>query len=473
MSLSSRSQTTRHFNSKWNAPRQWKAKTVDEAPVQKAPQKELNTDLCSESEIDRQVLLSVQNLLSALAGGLLTVDDVRDYWDNSPSCCPIPQLPDLSCEQPNGKPQNGVATGEPCYLLYHNDNDDNNVPDNIKNIRGIFTDLAGNILCKSFPFIPETTPGDDFFSKIPEDGEWYKSRCFMRAEEGTQLRLWWSPVEERWIISTTRKIDAFSSEWGHKHKKSFGQLALEALADININFVRCSKGNLIECDVLDKDRVYCLLLTSEFENRVVCRNVQKKIYTLGCFRRSRNFRFEFCSFYETLMPSPPLCEDAISCKADLVAAIIKTDPLNSTGILTFDIDSMQNGCMIKFIHPEYKRLFDLRGNEACHLRRYVDLRNQPEEQKEFARLYSEIDFSQVETAMQKAAEKITKLYVEKYCYKVQLSNDLGYITRRVLRDMKEWARGIRNIQPRHAMQEINKLSRREFWSLVSEQLQGQ
>jgi hypothetical protein len=216
-----------------------------------------------------------------------------------------------------------------------------------------------------------------------------------------------------------------------------------------------------------------LLLTSEFENRVVCRNVQKKIYTLGCFRRSRNFRFEPCSFYETLMPSPPKCEDAISCKADLVAAINKTDPLNYTGIFTLDHDSMQNGCMIKFIHPEYKRLFDLRGNEACHLRRYVDLRNQPEEQKEFARLYSEIDFSQVETAMQKAAEKITKLYVEKYCYKVQLSNDLGYITRRVLRDMKEWARGIRNIQPRHAMQEINKLSRREFWSLVSEQLQGQ
>ena len=113
------------------------------------------------------------------------------------------------------------------------------------------------------------------------------------------------------------------------------------------------------------------------------------------------------------------------------------------------------------------------GLVAYQWYRDVDLRMQPEEQKEFARLYSEIDFSQVEAAMQKSAEKIAKLYVDKYCYKVQLSNNLGYITRRVLRDMKEWAHGIRNIQPRHAMQEMNKLSRREFWSLVSEQLQGQ
>ena len=458
MSCSSRSQTTRHFNSKWNAPRQWKAKTLDEAPLQKAPQKEVNTDLCSETEITPQVSAEVISVL-----------ETSEFWDSL--LLPIPQLPDLSCEQPNGKPQNGVATGEPCYLLYHTDNEDNNAPDSVKNIRGIFTDLAGNILCKSFPFIPETTPGDDFFANIPEDGEWYNSRLFLRADEGTQLRLWWSPVEERWIISTTRKIDAFSSEWGHKHKKSFGQLALEALADSNINFVRCSKGNLLQCDVLDKDKVYCLLLTSEFENRVVCRNVQKKIYSLGCFRRSRNFRYEPTN--ETQLQTPPICDDTISCKADLLTAINKTDPLKSAGIWTLGYDSLQNYCMVKFIHPEYKRLFDLRGNEACHLRRYVDLRNQPQEQREFARLYSEIDFSQVDAAMQKAAEKIAKLYVDKYCYKVQLSNDLGYITRRVLRDMKEWARGIRNIQPRHAMQEINKLSRREFWSLVSEQLQGQ
>jgi hypothetical protein len=167
-----------------------------------------------------------------------------------------------------------------------------------------------------------------------------------------------------------------------------------------------------------------------------------------------------------------MCENTISCKADLLAAINKIDPLKAAGIWTLGYDSLQNYCMVKFIHTQYKRLFDLRGNEACHLRRYVDLRNQPEAQREFARLYSEIDFSQVDGAMQKAAEKISKLYVEKYCYKVQLSNDLGYITRRVLRDMKEWARAIRNVQPRHAMQEMNKLSRREFWSLVAEQLQG-
>ena len=496
---------TRSVNNKWASGKKWAAKTATK-PSQNI---QINSDLVSEPEpqvVEQDVLdgfwdqwMTNQSLLIAtklaaihtqmaelttVQSGVWSVENSAkladlqqqwtkeqcsldkiqssaEYWDRIK---PTPAALDLSGL--DYKLQPGLHTNADCYRLYHIDNEDNDASDFEKNIRGIVTDLHGNILCKSWPFIAEYTVDDDFFKNLAEDGSFYTEGIFLQAPEATMLRLWWSPVENCWIMSTTRKINAFDSVWGSN--KSFGEHAVEALAENNINFVRCEKnGSLLDCPSLDKDKVYCLLLTRGPNNRVVCRNLNQQIFALGTFRKSRNFRLESEDRHKTGLKLPEGLPFLVTCKTDLHRAIEETDPLSASGVYTVRWDENNNIYLIKFVNREHKRLNDLRANEPCLGIRYIALRDQPETLKQFVELYKERKehFKSIDNALVTVCNKIVDVYVRWYVKKedVRCGATVQYIADELWAKFKH---SKTRVGAEHAKAELMKLSPVQIWRVV-------
>ncbi len=89
------------------------------------------------------------------------------------------------------------------------------------------------------------------------------------AIEGTLIRIFY--FNDKWIITTHRKLDAFKSKWGSE--KSFGDIFKEAVMiktqdsqindDVDVNTL-CQKLGL------NKHRQYTFLITATDKTRFVC-----------------------------------------------------------------------------------------------------------------------------------------------------------------------------------------------------------
>ena len=112
--------------------------------------------------------------------------------------------------------------------------------------------------------------------------------AFYDAHEGTLIRMFY--FQDRWFISTHRKLNAFRSKWASR--ESFGtafKRALEHEVDKNEELrsvIQDGDEGLLERfqNTLDKTKQYMFLIRNSAENRIVCSGVDEPvIYHVGTF----------------------------------------------------------------------------------------------------------------------------------------------------------------------------------------------
>lgn len=150
-------------------------------------------------------------------------------------------------------------------LNYHSCERDS--PDDLKKVRGLVLTETGDILFDTFPYTEEYNSHEEIpllKGNILEEWDVFYSL------EGCLLRIFW--YNDRWYITTNKKLNAFKSRWGSR--KSFGDLFREGLVQMN------GSENVLEVllDQLDKTQVHLFLVRYNHENRVVCQSPKNTDY---------------------------------------------------------------------------------------------------------------------------------------------------------------------------------------------------
>jgi len=292
--------------------------------------------------------------------------------------------------------------------------------------RGIIKD-GDKIVCKTFGFTPEVLASDNealgahlmpFVSDAIATGKTIRA---YKSFEGTLLRLW--NYNNKWYLSTHRKIDAFRSKWGHDNM-SYGALFTMALYDHEHEQTdrMPPMESVMErfTDKLNKEKIYVILLRNYEDNRVVCKGGNcPKLYCIGAFDRSNSFAFSMDND-EMSLPTPDIINIPMSLSSEestddraheyiqnSLSTIAGIDALEYQGLILMTSD----GKSMKCTHPENDRLMKLRGNEPNVVFRYVQLKWTPELET-FKALYPEHKekFDEWEGIYQKIANNIYKKY---------------------------------------------------------------
>ena len=148
-------------------------------------------------------------------------------------------------------------------VLYHfNDDTHQNSSDDTKQCRGlIYKD--NKLVCKSYPWTLLTT--DEQYIRTTTAEITY-------AHEGTVLRVF--NVDDKWYISTHKKINAFNSKWGYLDKtETFGELFYKYVDGKNV------------LKKLNKNYCYMFLLYIPY-NRICCRSNEYKLYHVTTYDKN-------------------------------------------------------------------------------------------------------------------------------------------------------------------------------------------
>jgi len=290
---------------------------------------------------------------------------------------------------------------------------DNVAPVEVKKTRGIVIDkITKNQIVGSFGYTETYTKEDEevlgnLFSNL-SSGEW----TFFYSLESTLLRVFYH--HDQWYLATHKKLDAFKSRWSCR--STFGELFVEALSresgkkpDEVMDWLH---------GFLDKEKVYCFLLKSNQENRIVCQvNLKRpKIVYLGSFDKGPDVVLDTSPLEITGMELArpevvPFSEvDTIPRILEKVETI---DHNEYQGLLAIHIPTQKN---IKILNTEYKKYYDIRGNNPNLRFRYLEIRNDPERVRMLYFLYPKSAelFDQLEDTIHKISRMIYHFYVNRY-----------------------------------------------------------
>ena len=289
-------------------------------------------------------------------------------------------------------------------LLYHFSTCDNNSNEEVKNMRGIIVDYCGKLICKTFSFTPEYSPEQyDELEKILSPCDKCK---FFLSKEGTTLRLYY--YNNKWHLSTHRKLDAFKSYWGSN--KSFGEL-FEKTINTQLELTLEEFYNS-----LDKDYIYAFLLTNNSENRVVCYSSLSSIFCVGIFKMKDNntILLDTNDYVKITGISTPkqLQFESVRALCDFVKYI---SYYSNPGVVVY----LPNDNLIKVINSTYSSLYKIRGNQPNLKFRYLQIRNDNEVKEKFLFLYSDFEnlFKDVENKIFSLATLIFEVYKIRYIHK--------------------------------------------------------
>ncbi len=309
---------------------------------------------------------------------------------------------------------------------------------NAQNCRGIIRH-DDDIVCKTYGFTPEISiDNTTLFEYVNADN--FKEYKYCTSYEGCLMRLFC--FNNKWYLSTHRKINAFDSKWSHT--KSFGKLFLEALYKFQNNKTEASEAesDLNEsfdtfCSSLDPNIIYCVLLKNDNTNRIVCisnsnsnsnsqantenkdqdqdQNPTQDILFAGAFCQKT---FKYINENNTSLPSAESHD--FSNFDDLTACVLKMDPFICQGIIANKIEDDDSVSQIKILNPNYEQLFKLRDNEPNLLTRYLQLRTSSS-LPQFCWLYSDqtFQFQLLENRINQLYIDLFKLYKQRYILKQQ------------------------------------------------------
>jgi hypothetical protein len=317
--------------------------------------------------------------------------------------------------------------------------------DEIKINRSVIKDNDRNVVCYSLPFTTEIENFEEDVDFNVEDYVLYPSL------EGSLLRVFY--YNDRWMISTNRRMDAFTSHWSCK--LSFGQLFMEHLSRIYPN-------QLPEYffSKLGKENVYFFLIQSNQENRIVCNIEFPLMYYIGKYINGSPLIVDTLPFDEdeSIPRVAPITANIDSFETMKAYIMDMINPMEEQGILMFHRHKNQQ---IKVYHPEYKRLWKVRNNVPSLQQRYLELRTQSQcDLDTFFMLYPKFRAvaDRLEENILHMSKFIYNAYVSRFIKKqyISIPKELYY----VMRLAHSW-----HIQDRNA----NKIYYQKIVSFVNQQ----
>jgi hypothetical protein len=286
----------------------------------------------------------------------------------------------------------------------------NDSPDSIKSQRGIVIDKVDKLqIVGSFGYTNQfiVNEKEEIETVLGSIENWN----FFYSIEATLIRI--ANINEKWYIMTHKKLDAFKSRWSCKD--TFGDL-FESLLARMMDKPKSEKVLESLYSILDKNKVYCFLLKSNFENRIVCQYNYKndKIVYLGSFEKGPIVKLD--------TSLPPMKEFELFAKPEQVLVtsvdelLQKVEAINCfeyQGIIACNKESLKQ---VRIFHQDYWKFFELRGNNPNLRFRFLELRNDPEKLKLLYYLYpkSADIFDQYEDTLHKISRMIYHFYVNRY-----------------------------------------------------------
>jgi hypothetical protein len=227
---------------------------------------------------------------------------------------------------------------------------------------------------------------------------------------------------DKWFVSTNRKLDCFLSKWASK--VSFGDFFVEALTyqfeknerlRENVPF---EKGlhdpiEVFSRCVLDKSKQYVFLLLNNSENRIVCDSPEiPTIFHVGTFTNN-NGEFTLSMDDDIYIPYPEA--HSFSELKDIYDYVYSSDYTKIQGIVIFAPNNKQ----YKILNLDYKELYNIRGNEPSINYRYLQVRMDARKNEMIRFLYpSNIPvFEEYENYLYDTAKFIYKSYVDRFINK--------------------------------------------------------
>jgi antirestriction protein len=301
----------------------------------------------------------------------------------------------------------------------------------VKSCRGVVV-KEGNVVLQTYPYTQEYGTGDLEEVQALTSPDVSGLRVF-DAHEGSLLRLF--SDNEKWYVSTHRKLDAFRSKWASR--QSFGEQFMEALKaeyENNENFKNkmdlvtpsenfkvhtirdsgaISTNELFNkfCTSLDKTKCYCFLVRNTAENRIVCKNPSRPtMYSAGAFKL-RDFDY-FSLDEDTGIPSAK--EHKFESWEKIQEYVEGSSEDELQGIIVFSGKKHA-----KIFNEVYTECFNIRGNEPSIKFRYLQLRMDKEKTDKLYALYPRHTdtFEEYENILYNVAKIVYEAYVQRFIKK--------------------------------------------------------
>lgn len=302
-----------------------------------------------------------------------------------------------------------------CYTTATRDS-----PDYIKSARGLVYD-GNDLVYTSFAFSDEYVVGEDDEQVWNRLEQFDPDECMIfDSYEGFLIRVFY--LQDRWYISTHRRLNAYKSHWSSR--VSCGKIfenaiehSYENLQEFRERIETVSTGNdestILEryLETLDKDYCYAFLTRNTDENRIVCDapiDSEQKVYFVGRFEKNdRNVRLDV----DVGVPKPP----KVLKRAELMDYAMNVDIHKQQGVIVF----LPDGSQFKILHPDYRYLYDVRGNESSIKFRYLQVRMDNEKREALISLYPSAHeiIDKYENTIYCIAKHLKNLYIQRYIHR--------------------------------------------------------
>jgi hypothetical protein len=291
-----------------------------------------------------------------------------------------------------------------------------NVNGSIENadMRGVI--FSGDkIVLQGFPY-PVEYDNTEVESVCDRLGPIFEGCTVYDAHEGAIIRMF--HFEGKWFMCTHRKLDAFRSNWSSK--KSFGESFRRGLdSEIATNDSLRSAMPSGECDVitrfqtlLNPDRQYMFLIRNNSDNRIVCAAPDRPtIFHVGTFVDGDLITPGTLRMEDDIYVTSPVMHH-FSGIDEVLAHVQEVDPHHSPGVIVFAPGNQQ----FKILNDQYRKLFQVRGNEPNILFRYLEVRMDPEVKKTLEYLYPDSieAFVEYENYIYSLAKDIFQIYKSRF-----------------------------------------------------------
>ncbi len=296
--------------------------------------------------------------------------------------------------------------------------------------RGIVFD-GDQLVSRAFGYTPMYSTSPEYMP-VPDDIKNFISETLRECKvypsyEGALVRIFHH--NQKWYLTTHRKLNALKSYWGSR--TSFGEMFLngiETVRETYPEFAEKCTGTLESFyQMLNPSHQYVFLVMNTMENRIVCiPPIKPCTFHVGTFANGIQIDEDIPGFPKQY---PIECLESYD---QIVEMVNNTSPFQCQGVVVF----MPNGKQVKICSPSYMALFNLRGNEASVMFRYLQVRNEYAE--EYKSLYPEhsFRFSQYENILVEVAKSILHSYRQRFINREQIV--LPQEEFKVMSDVHNW-----------------------------------
>jgi hypothetical protein len=282
----------------------------------------------------------------------------------------------------------------------------------LRQCRGVVFDKK-ELVMQAFPYTIEYSVKDTVLLKSNLDPI-FKDCRFYDSHEGALIRMF--NYNNKWFISTHRKLNAFNSKWGSK--ESFGSSFNNALEyeythnDALQKAISFGEGNTIMerfQSTLDTSKQYMFLVRHCSEHRIVCNYPENPtMYHVGTFVNRKLVMTECCN-----IPHPK--EYTFSNQDELNDHVSNIDIRYVQGIICFSPNNKQ----IKVVNSTYQDFFVARGNEPSIKFRYLQIRLDYNMNDMLHKLYPHMisTFNEIENNIYDISKNMYAAYVQRFIKK--------------------------------------------------------